>query len=226
MKIKLIDSATCIAVLTSYFYCISTAYTNGYLAVFGLDNDLLDRNFHQVIYSGFISGYVGIFSLIAFLFLMMFFWAMFKVGLNEYLQENISNKRKYRKLKKTIGFPVKKKSKLGRKLWLRVLVLGLPMAFMFCLIFNLSYYEKKGIDDAKQWKVEIAKGNASVVTVDKYKNELAYLYCGSKNCAGYDMKEQKTIYFPQTILAIQNKNITIKAIETKDKTASLDPAVN
>ncbi len=61
VKIKLIDSATCIAVLTSYFYCISTAYTNGYLAVFGLDNDLLDRNFHQVIYSGFISGYVGIF---------------------------------------------------------------------------------------------------------------------------------------------------------------------
>lgn len=197
MKLKFIDSAAFIAILTSYFYCVGTVYTNGYLGVFGLDSDLLERNFHQVIYSGFISAYSGIFLGVALLFLAFFSLALYKL-----------------------------KIEFDYNIWRKAIFWLFAMIFMFGLIYNLSYYEENGIDDATQWKIEIAKGNSSVVTVDKYKNELAYLYCGSKNCAGYDMKEQKIIYFPQTILAIKNKNITIKAIDSRDKTASLDPTAN
>ncbi|EEZ39905.1 hypothetical protein [Photobacterium damselae] len=197
MKLKFIDSATFIAIFASYFYCIDTVYTNGYLSVFGLDNDLLERNFHQVIYSGFMRAYHGIFLGVGSLFLVFSVLALCKLNIN-----------------------------FDFNPWRKAVFWFSAMIFMFGLIYVLSHYESNGIDDAKKWKKEIAKGHSSVVTIDKYKNELAYLYCGSKNCAGYDIKEQKIIYFPQTILAIRNKNITIKAIERKGKTASLDPTTN
>ncbi|WP_284193860.1 hypothetical protein, partial [Vibrio zhanjiangensis] len=51
---KLVDSAGIAALLTAYLYCVSTAFTHGYFNTLGLDSDLLDRNFHQIIYSGLI----------------------------------------------------------------------------------------------------------------------------------------------------------------------------
>jgi hypothetical protein len=38
-------------------YCVGTAHSGGYLGTLRLDADVLDRNFHQVLYAGFLNSF-------------------------------------------------------------------------------------------------------------------------------------------------------------------------
>ena len=49
-----IDSAIALAAATAFLYCVSTAYFGGYFGKLQLDENLLDRNFQQSLYKGFL----------------------------------------------------------------------------------------------------------------------------------------------------------------------------
>jgi hypothetical protein len=53
----LIESAIAIAVGTAIIYCVNAAFYGGYFSSLQLDADLLDRNFHQILYNGFLMTY-------------------------------------------------------------------------------------------------------------------------------------------------------------------------
>ncbi|MBB1353518.1 hypothetical protein H5072_05635, partial [Pseudoalteromonas sp. SR45-5] len=49
---KFIDSAILLAICTALLFSWSTAHYHGFLIAAHLDSDLMERSFHQVIYSG------------------------------------------------------------------------------------------------------------------------------------------------------------------------------
>ncbi|MCF7966466.1 MAG: hypothetical protein K9L79_13120 [Methylobacter tundripaludum] len=51
---SLLDSAVALAVITAFFYAISTAYYDGYFQPLQLDPNVLDRNVQQSLYRGFV----------------------------------------------------------------------------------------------------------------------------------------------------------------------------
>lgn len=46
------DSAIIITLVTVYLYCASTDYLYGYYESLRLEEDVLDRNFHQILFEG------------------------------------------------------------------------------------------------------------------------------------------------------------------------------
>ena len=50
---SLLDSGIILAAITACLYAVGTAEYGGYLGELGLDANVLDRNFHQVVYRGF-----------------------------------------------------------------------------------------------------------------------------------------------------------------------------
>ncbi|SUB90628.1 hypothetical protein [Photobacterium damselae] len=230
MKLKFIDSAIIIALLTGYFYCVDSAYTGGYLSVFGLDSDVLERNFHQVIYTGFIKGYLTVTRLSLFVFILIFIWNISRLTVATYLRKNISNKRKYRNRKKKLCFPVKKLSRLERVLWKRLLYSFFTIIFLIILIMNLASFENDGAKSAIDAKARIAEGKAMVISISAYKNKLSFIYCGTKTCAGFDMQEQKVVYFPQGVFTVSDPKLKIQTIKFEEKQQStkqgnLDPTI-
>ena len=71
---RIVDSTGLLALLTGYLYCVSTAYTQGYLNALGLDSDLLNRNFHQVIYHGLLESMVSLFWLVLIILILTFMY--------------------------------------------------------------------------------------------------------------------------------------------------------
>jgi hypothetical protein len=48
------NSGLALAAITAFLYCASSAYTGGYYSRLGLDGDVLDRNFQQILFEGFL----------------------------------------------------------------------------------------------------------------------------------------------------------------------------
>lgn len=69
----LLNSAGLIVIITAFVFGSSTAYTNAELSVLGLNSDLMERSFHQVLYHGVIMNLVFMFFIPFSLFLVSFF---------------------------------------------------------------------------------------------------------------------------------------------------------
>lgn len=196
---KIIDSAIVLALMTAFLYCASTAYTYGYFGVFFLDSDLLERNFHQIIYYGMLKS-------IWFLLTIVFFLALF-VTINSVCTTEISrymNKKenKEKKLSKFIN-KLKSKNKLltdleqthfkrTKKSW--------AVFFSFLtFILVMAYIESKGIDAAKNMKITIKEGKYRAVKlgIKQDSKPFALLYCGARNCAALNPRNDEIKYFPQ-----------------------------
>ncbi len=64
----LLNSAGLIVLTTAFLFASSTAYTSALLRRLGLDSDLMERSFHQVLYHGFIINLLFLMALPLFLF--------------------------------------------------------------------------------------------------------------------------------------------------------------
>ena len=52
---KIIDSAILLAIATGTLYILGAAYNQAYNSVFGLDNEVMSKDFHRVLLDGFTS---------------------------------------------------------------------------------------------------------------------------------------------------------------------------
>jgi len=196
---KSFNSALLLTSVTAFLYASSTAYTYGYFRVLDLDGNVLDRNFHQIIYHGMI---LNIRTVILAPLILAFFVTIhssFKIELSQFISRNFSNGRKLVKIKKRLYLATKKKNKLvrehGRKIFsFWVTALGVLTIFMGLVIF-----EKQGVNSAEELISEIKKGDFNSVRLkDKPGDEsLAYLFCGARNCAVYNNETNKIVYFAQ-----------------------------
>lgn len=204
---RFIDSAIVLAFITAFLYCASTAFTHGYLGVFHLDSDVLVRDFHQIIYHGMILNIWTIFGLPLFVALCISLHSSCALGLSNYLKKGFAKGRKFVALKKCFNFRTRKYSQLEKKHNKRVNVFWCIWIFAFIFFIAMALFETNGRKRALLAVEMIKNGSYNSVKINgrdtgKY---LAFLYCGSKNCAAQNTKstEYEIVYFPQSEHSIQ-----------------------
>ncbi len=199
LVIKFIDSAATITGITAFLYAASTAYTHGFFYAYSLDSNILDRNFHQIIYHGMILNIQPILTIPFVVAIIVSTHSGYKIMLSDYLHKGFEKGRKVVKLKNKLQLSTRKKrpieahySSVMRKFWL---------IFILLIIFMLSMgnFELKGKEAATAISESIKSRTFSKVYINgnNSKKELAYLYCGARNCAALSVENQEIIYFPQ-----------------------------
>ena len=191
----LLNSATFLAAITGYLFCVSTAYYEGYLGAFKLDASMLDRNFHQVLYQGALIAFAPLFSVFLVCCMLQFFYSfVFLSSLIDWLRKCRNNKRRYIKLKQHLnGKRPDSKNEIFHKNRFKKITIwtGVSVIFLISmLMFQRSGYED-GADSSKTGKPMLN------VKINGEDYSLFYLTCGARNCAGLDLRTQKIYYFPQ-----------------------------
>jgi hypothetical protein len=206
-SVKLVDSAGVAALLTAYLYCVSTAFTHGYFYTLGLDSDLLDRNFHQIIYSGLIQSLNSFVWLALVVFILVTIYSTWRVAISYNVRKGYKTARKIVRFKKRCGIRTKKPTKLEARYQLHFnAAVGLFMATLG-FVALLLIHENEGVKRANLVIESIQNEPEITFKAENYENELVFLYCGVRNCAGYDPKVDRVVYVPQQQLSLQSKKI-------------------
>lgn len=225
---KNIDSAMLIAICTAILYSWSTANYQGFLSTAKLDPDIMERSFHQVIYSGLLISFAPIIItiIIATVFIFIYAHALLPMYI-DYLKTGIKAKRNIINLKyfwvgkrKTPQIEIR-----ARKFFNRVACLSL-VAIVF--IGTMFFAEAKGSKKAKDllkdhFDVNKHKYSSIEVEIDGEKKELRGLACGVKNCAGIHASSNIIYYFPilsgfsYVYKKENNYEVVLKALEEPGK---------
>lgn len=197
----LLNSAGLIVLTTAFLFASSTAYTNALLRRLGLDSDLMERSFHQVLYHGFI---------INLLFFMALPFALFSLALIAYEykytmhrafrcsnDQRFVNARKFLKPLRKVGIKFRRESYKMRRLGDIKVTAWMILSCSVLLIFVIAYHEQEGDRNAVSHIESIKKGDVSLVYLDGDGTGYPFLYCGAKNCAVYDKEKNLVKYFTQ-----------------------------
>ncbi|OUS29197.1 hypothetical protein A9Q99_08770 [Gammaproteobacteria bacterium 45_16_T64] len=217
---KLTDSALILAGITASLYCASTAYNHGYIGAFTLDSDVLDRNFHQSIYHGMILSLKLIISIPLAWAGVIYVHSLYVMTLSSYLGKGFAYGRKVVNLKKKIRSPTKKNSPVEKVHWRRIRHHFLVVFVLFIFLLCLREFEKQGRASADKVLAHINADNYTTVKPKDSPETYAYLYCGSRNCAGLKPDTKEIFYFPQV------GHSTIKRIPEKQSTDTQDATKN
>jgi len=190
------DGAVVLAISAAFLYCTGAAYTGGLLATLRLDSNVLDTGIYPLMYKGFIRNLTSFMNFFLYGASLVFICLCLRWGILDY----VKSKRRYSYKLGIIFrfFRIKiyalKKSYAGFEK-----LVGYPVFLFFiavCIALYMRGHEKDGAEKAKAIKSSIDDG-----TYDKvyYKSkEYALIYCGSRNCVGYDLENDRLFYFPQT----------------------------
>jgi hypothetical protein len=199
---SLLDSGAVLAAITAFLYCVSTAQYGGYLYGLQLDADILERNFQQVLYRGFVDSFPQIFLALLFYTCMRFLYShMFLPSLENWLKKSRKQKRQYLKLRQGL-FGKRKDSEVVRQAKKHTITYVLLVMAFLAFILMLVYFESKGHSSADTILKKL-NGNTIqdrdliTVQIDAQTRKLLYLTCGARNCAGIDQNTNAVYYFPQ-----------------------------
>lgn len=200
---KPLDSAIFLAACTALLYSWSTANYHGFLTTVNLDSDMMERSFHQVIYSGLVVSFGPILLIFFLIAITLFFWShAILPSYIDWVRGSVKSKRRVVKFRrywigKRITPAIEKQEKK------RFNYAALYSLSCFAFIVSLVYFENKGHQQAKDILAKhMADDNstASMVSVVIGENEksLRYLGCGAKNCAGIERNSNRVYYFSQS----------------------------
>lgn len=199
-----LSSAAFLAAATAFLYCASTAYMGGYLGTLRLDSDVLDRNFHQVLYSGFLTSFETLLWALMICAMACYVWAyMLFPMFTSYLKKGVAQRRKAVRVKRFFYWNNRPDTKRER-IWKYRTRWALALALLaLALIILLVHYEQKGKKAALELLKRVSLGQPAVSEVVRVKVEdqvrtLVHLACGARNCAGLDMQSEMVYYYPQT----------------------------
>ncbi len=199
---QLLESGMVIAVVTAILYCVSAAYNGGYFYPLQLDSDVLDQNFHQVLYNGFLVSFVPAFEgLIIYVLLRILYSHALFPEFNNLLRKSWGKKRWFIKQKQRF-FGKGKDSKIEqdkKQYSIKILVYSV---FFLGFLLSMVYFESIGKKAAYSIleKIEtksIQENELISVKIDEKLEKLFYLMCGARNCAGINPKTKVVYYFPQ-----------------------------
>lgn len=183
------------------------------MRVLRLDADVLDRNFHQTLYHGFVTAFTPVFYVLSVLCVVFMVYSHLALPeLNDALRGSRSRQRKALKIKRWVlgkrrdsAFERRQKR---RSVWMFVFVV-LGVAF----ILFLAHFERLGKERALKLLagLEQPMQDATMVSVqiDGRLHRLHYLSCGARNCAGIDPATRMVHYFPQSGHAFQHSKPAI-----------------
>jgi hypothetical protein len=199
----LLDSGIALAVGTAYLYCASAAHTSGYLHELALDGDVLDRNLQQILYDGFLISFAPVLLALATYAAVRFLYShVILPDINDALRKSWNRKYKFLKLKhRWLG--KRKDSAIERREKKHSMMFAFLVAAFFVLVFSLAHFESKGRQAAALVRTKLESKSFpqhEVITVfiNEQKQDLLYLTCGARNCAGIDTKTMTIQYFPQS----------------------------
>lgn len=204
----LVDSGVLLAAGTAYLYCVSTAEYGGFLRVLHLDADVLDRNFNQTLYDGFLLCFVPAFYVLAGWALCSWLYShMFYPSAVRWLRQGIAKRRKFAKLKQWLlgkgkDSPSERRLKRGTvRVFIYVFVALVGIVF-------LARFEAKGKYRGLELMRSIESGAVAasshvVVRLEDQTRRLVYITCGARNCAAVDPASKLVYYFPQNGHAYQ-----------------------
>ncbi|MEI8572885.1 hypothetical protein U737_00090 [Methylomonas sp. LW13] len=199
---SLLDSGLGLAAITSFLYCASAAYTGGFLRQLGLDSDVLDRNFQQILYHGFVISFGPVLTGLAIYTVCRFAYShAILPEVNDALRHNLKRKRRFLKLKfKLLG--KRKDSDTEKREKRHSIKSAFLLTIFFALILSLAHFESKGKAlassvYAKLDSKSIPDHEMVTVSINGQSQKLLYLMCGARNCAGAAPDTKLVHYFPQ-----------------------------
>lgn len=197
----LLNSAGLIVLTTAFLFASSTAYTNALLRKLGLDSDLMERSFHQVLYHGFIINLPFFMALPFLLFVMAFFTYEIKSEMHKAFRASndrrFVNARRFLKPLRRLGVRFRRESYIMRKLGNIKLATWMTLSSSVLCIFVIVHHERQGGVDAEEHIEKIKSGDISLVYLDDDETGYPFLYCGAKSCAAYDKEKNRIKYFAQ-----------------------------
>jgi hypothetical protein len=200
---SLLDSGVVLATVTGLLYSFSSAYFGGYLGTLGLDADVLDRNLHQVLYHGFVISFIKILTILFFYAMWRYFYSyIFLPSVNDKLKKSFSTKRSFIKFKHRFSFSGKRKDSQTESNEKVRAKFAIKNALVFIIVIILcATFEQEGKGKALEQMKLIENNQYSIksnifIEENDAKVELVFLACGSKYCAGFDIKEKLVRYFP------------------------------
>lgn len=203
VRSTVLNSAVLLAGTTAYLYCVGTAHYNGCLSVLHLDADVLNRDFNQMLYNGFLLSFSAAFALIAALFVGLWFYSYALLPeANDLLRRSYHNRRRFLRAKRRF-LGKRKDSPLELRHKRRTLHASVGVMTALALIVSLHQFEQKGQRDARalQEKFALAASRLTagdiLVKIDDRQHRLLLLACGARNCAGLEPESQTIYYFPQ-----------------------------
>ncbi|MBT0964061.1 hypothetical protein [Denitromonas iodatirespirans] len=198
----LLDSGLLLAAATAFLYCASAAHTGGFNSRLGLDGDVLDRNFQQILYDGFLISFgPAILVLIIYTALRFFYSDAVLPGISDALRKSWRRKRFVLKLKHR-WYGKRKDSELEIREKRHTRVAAAITGVALAIILSLVYFESKGKEVGSQVRIKLESKSfreheTVTVTVNGEVRKLVYLSCGARNCAGIDPETRVVQYFPQ-----------------------------
>lgn len=197
------DTALLVTVVTALLYTWSTAYFNGYLLTLKLDTDIMERNFHQVIYNGLLISFLPI---LKFGFILWFITSLFSHGILpayiDWLRGHFSRRRKVIKVRR---FWLGKRNLPLIELRAKAFFTKLSFVILIILFYisSLAYFESIGQKQAKDLLQDHNKGKNKRsdmidVEINKKNKTLKFLACGVRTCAGIEEKTNIIFYFPSS----------------------------
>jgi len=223
------NSAVFITLITALFYSCSSLYIHGYFYVLGLDSDVLERNFHSIVFHGFTLSLNK--SVFIFYILVLIFWlrAIFASEMSKLLKIRKSAKKLITYKKRLFKF-FNLNSKTSSWPALPYLIPAVRILMFFVLfvfvVVTLNSFKSDGQAHANYVKShivdEIAEKPKSMVTADRVhpfkmvtslksdlNRPLHLLYCGSHMCAGFDVESEEVVYFPQSGYRLKSGLVSI-----------------
>ena len=194
-----------LALATVFLYCAGSAEYGGYLGTLFLDPGILDRDFHEILYRGFIVSFDVITGGILFYVAGRFVYSY--VILPEYHDwemRRFAEPRKATKFK--TWFKTRNVTRKESPLEIREQHKA-RSAVIFFIIFivflaSLVHFERQGreVAEALLRSIDLKQTIQSKfmdVRIDDEKKHLYFLACGARNCAGMEIETMKVYYFPQ-----------------------------
>lgn len=195
-----VDSAIFLAAFTALLYTWSTAYYHGYIGILNLNADMMERNFHQIIYDGLLISFAPIIVMLTISALCLWTYSHAVLpGYIEWLKSSIGRKRKVIKARRLLfGGRSETDVELRAKSFsLRTILLTFSGIFY---VVSLVLFEREGKIKAEELLSAIISGDGypsrmiSVQAGDEIKN-LFFIRCGVRNCAGLEKEEELVYYF-------------------------------
>jgi len=201
-KKSLIDSGATLAAITGGLYSVSTAYYGGYFSTLQLDDNILDRNFHQSLYHGFVISFMPVFYVLFVYASARFLYShMLLPEINDLLRHSLRRRRLFLKLKhKCLG--KRKDSEIERYQKRHTFKAVLYAGIFTTLLFSLWYFESNGKKEGivvleKIESKAIQQSDLIMVKIEDKPMQLLPLICGARNCAGIEPNTKVVYYFPQ-----------------------------
>lgn len=184
------DSAIIITLITAALYSIGTAFSYGLFSELNIDPSIIERNFHQILYSGAINLFntfgpaviTGLLSCIATFLVILCVWPFLR-KIKIFRSSKIESTEK----EKNTVFTANEKTIITY------------IGIFFILLFVVVLFQEQGEKKSKEFLEDLKKDSSELKSIHiQYQKkiiEVIHITCGTKMCVGVLKKNKTVLYY-------------------------------